>query len=151
MCADVPDVETPDVCQSLIKSVGYKMYFIGERQVRVRPAAAAACIHPRLLTRAQVCSDLGFQQYGHWSLIDSGNPETGVRCGADAAVFTRSPQPLRRVEYGFGPQYSSAVRQSVRRRRSGAQLVRCRSSRSAACRCSTTCIATAARALVTRK
>lgn len=75
LCANVPDSEIPDVCASLVKTVGYKMYYIGERQV---------------------CSDLGFQQYGHWSLIDSGNPEVGVR-----------------VEYGFGPQYSSAVRQSV--------------------------------------
>lgn len=75
MCANVPDVEIPEVCRSLMHTVGYKLYFIGERQV---------------------CSDLGFQQYGHWSLIDSNSPETGVR-----------------VEYGFGPQYSSQVRQSV--------------------------------------
>jgi hypothetical protein len=34
MCANVPDVEIPEVCRSLMHTVGYKLYFIGERQVR---------------------------------------------------------------------------------------------------------------------
>jgi hypothetical protein len=33
MCANVPDSATPEICQSLMKTVGYKKYLIGEREV----------------------------------------------------------------------------------------------------------------------
>jgi hypothetical protein len=121
LCSDVPDSEIPEICRSLIKTVGYKMYFIGERQVT--PTSCAFCAPPSppspALTLVQVCSDLGFQQFGHWSLIDNGNPDVGVRCSRCPPLSAAPPTHFRRVEYGFGPQYSSAVRQSV----SGCELV----------------------------
>ena len=89
---------------------------------RAAGAATSACTRvaarcaAAVLTRSQVCSDLGFQQYGHWSLIDSGNPEVGVRCERCLSLHLRRRSVSLislRVEYGFGPQYSSAVRQSV--------------------------------------
>ena len=43
MCANVPDVEIPEVCSSLIKSVGYKMYYIGERQVLTQRQRLSLC------------------------------------------------------------------------------------------------------------
>jgi hypothetical protein len=115
LCSDVPDSEIPEICRSLIKTVGYKMYFIGERQVT--PTLCALCAPPSpsspSLTLVQVCSDLGFQQFGHWSLIDNGNPDVGVRCSRCPTLSAAPPTHSLRVEYGFGPQYSSAVRQSV--------------------------------------
>ena len=42
LCANVPDTEIPEVCSSLVKTVGYKMYYIGERQVRQPQRAHAS-------------------------------------------------------------------------------------------------------------
>jgi hypothetical protein len=33
LCSNVPDTEIPDICASLMKTVGYKTYFVGEGQV----------------------------------------------------------------------------------------------------------------------
>jgi hypothetical protein len=35
VCADVPPSSVPEICKSLISTVGYKTYYIGERQVRL--------------------------------------------------------------------------------------------------------------------
>ena len=40
LCSNVPDTEIPDICASLMKTVGYKTYFVGEGQVLEQ------CSHP---------------------------------------------------------------------------------------------------------
>jgi hypothetical protein len=43
LCSNVPDSEIPEVCLSLVKTVGYKMYYIGERQARLHLCSAIHC------------------------------------------------------------------------------------------------------------
>ncbi len=113
MCANVPDVETPEVCRSLIKSVGYKIYVIGERQVHAR-----SCLH-RSHALIALSGVFGSRIPAVRALVPHRQQQSRdgrqVRSRCRPRVF--SPIALPRVEYGFGPQYSSQVRQSVRRRR----------------------------------
>ena len=90
LCSNVPDAEIPDICASLMKTVGYKTYFVGEGQV-LRSHPLHACATPYSLDW-QVCSDLGFQEYGHWSLIDNNKPEVGVRCVRPLAAHLHQPK-----------------------------------------------------------
>jgi len=118
-------------------------------RTRARSCFVSSSLVPQLLMSLQVCSDLGFQQFAHWSLIDSNNPEVGVRCAphpllSPCITFTLSCS----IEYGFGPQYSQEIRQSV----AGTQHYRaCAADVPLACRFSTTSTATAARAQATPK
>ena len=52
MCANVPDSATPEICQSLMKTVGFKTYLIGEREVRTHARARAPVSSPRLLSHS---------------------------------------------------------------------------------------------------